>query len=840
MKRKFLFPLVLFTIAIGYAQTKLTEITFESPGRYSTSIPEFTDYSSSNTNSGRDYFLRTDGSNILAEKFNNIQGSYYFTAQDIDGEGATLPVYISINNINISGYSNLEFRVHLAEDDAITDPGEHWDRNDYVHFNYNIDKTSSLSNLLWIETNADDSNQSNRVPQIDTDFDGIGDGSIITDTFTQYIKSISGTGNLLDIEIELNLNAELEDIAIDNIEIWGTLDSCLTSVTWDGTSWSNGTGPDITSEAILNADYTTSSSIGSFSVCNLILNNADLLIADNTFIEIQNDISVDLDSSINIEPYGSIIQNNDLGSIINNGTMSVEKETAPMNNADEYTYWSSPVSGVTVDGTITQSNPNSHYTFNGQNFVDATAESENNNAQIPGQDDIDDNGDDWQHIGGNTIMQPGIGYATTISHSAYKNAPGLSAKQFKFSFNGDFNNGYYSVPIYRNDSEKNDINWNFVGNPYPSAIDADLFLESNGFISNDIAGSGYIDGAIFLWSQNTLASNTANGNQTFNLSNNDYAVINLAGEVAGGDGTTPVIILPSGHRCIPSGQGFFVSMSDEASAALVSGDIYTTNIAFSNAMRIANTSANSTFFKTSNSKKTTTNTPNKLWLNMTSENGVFSQILISYLNGATNKDDGASYDVTKFPTEGCSMYSILEGSNKKYAIQAKSPSSLNITETTSLGFKTTIPIPTLYTISIDHLQGNFFNTNSIYLKDKLLSSIHNLSHSNYSFSSEVGEFNNRFEVMLQNQALSTIDASLDNNKFKIIALDNHRVQFRTAAHLEIKNISIFDLSGRQVYHLKGHSSSETHKLSKLKRTVYIIRAKLSNGDILTKKMIIKQ
>ncbi|WP_282123285.1 hypothetical protein [Algibacter mikhailovii] len=821
---------------LGFNQTKIAEFTFEIPGGYSTNITEFTDYSFLATGSdGRDYFLRTDGSDIRAVGIDNPQGSYYFTAQDIDGEGANLPARLFIKNINISGYSNLEFRVHLAEDDAIT--GEHWDRNDYVHFNYDIDNSGTFSNLLWIATNANGPNQGNRAPQIDSDFDTIGDGPEITDTFTPYSRNLIGTGDLLNIEIEFQLNAEQEDIAIDNIEIWGKLDPCSSAVTWDGTNWSNSVGPDITMAAILYGDYTTSSNIGGFSACSLTLNNANLQITDHTFIEIQNDITVDAGSSIHIESYGSLIQNNDWSSFNNNGNTSVDKETAPMNSSDEYTYWSAPVSGATINGALTESNPVKRYRFNGQNFLDATAETDNNNAQVSGQDDVDDNGDDWQWLPGTTEMLPGVGYATTVTDLAYANAPGTSQKQLTFTFNGDFNNGTYTVPIYRNDSEINDFNWNLIGNPYPSPIDADLFFETNAYISSDVSGSGYIDGAIFLWSQNTIASSTTNGNQHLNFSNNDYAVINLAGEVAGGDGTTPITILPSGHRSIPSGQGFFVSMSNGASADLVSGDLFTTNITFSNAMRIADPLANSQFFKSSNSKSQVSTLANKLWLNLTSNHGVFSQILISYLYEATNNDDGPSYDVPKYPTKGCAMYSTFQGSNKKYAIQAKSAYSLTEEDTISLGFKISIPGTRAYTLSIDHLQGEFLQRHNIYLQDLIQGIIHNLSQSNYSFTAQEGEFNNRFKILFQESNLSKTKKELESPHLNIIQLDEDRLQFSTLKHLKIKTVTIFDLLGRPLYQLHGSSHSEVFSLTRLNKRGYITKVELSNGAVYTKKLI---
>lgn len=67
-------------------------LNFEVPGGYTTSVAEFSDLDPASIYSGYDYFLRTDGSDIGPNvAFTNRLGSYYFGAQDLDGEGATLP-----------------------------------------------------------------------------------------------------------------------------------------------------------------------------------------------------------------------------------------------------------------------------------------------------------------------------------------------------------------------------------------------------------------------------------------------------------------------------------------------------------------------------------------------------------------------------------------------------------------------------------------------------------------------------------------------------------------------------------------------------------------------------
>ncbi|MCD4788492.1 MAG: PKD domain-containing protein, partial [Bacteroidales bacterium] len=213
MKKTILLFLSLLGLLLSsekqFAQTTVWSLDFETVGGYTTSEPEFTD-------GYYDFFLRTDGSDIGPDVvYNGIIGTYYFAGMDIDGEGATLPVYLDIDDINISGQTSLQFRVYLAEDEA-NDGLEDWDDSDYVHFYYDVDNSGTFTNLLWIEN---DGSQYNSAPFIDTNFDGTGDGTEISDTFVQFSVPLPVTGSLIDIQIEFNLNSGDEDIAIDQLEI---------------------------------------------------------------------------------------------------------------------------------------------------------------------------------------------------------------------------------------------------------------------------------------------------------------------------------------------------------------------------------------------------------------------------------------------------------------------------------------------------------------------------------------------------------------------------------------------------------------------------------------------
>jgi hypothetical protein len=603
----------------------------------------------------------------------------------------------------------------------------------------------------------------------------------------------------------------------------------ISTATWDGVNWNwnDGTAqntlPNLSTNVVINGNYSTG--IGgiqtSFSACNLIVIGGNALTIDNnTFIQIQNNIIANGD--INVSSQGSVVQIDDSGTVSGSGVMQVTKRTAPMNNAFEYTYWSSPVSNATINSALAQSDVNRRFIFNAQNYLDATAEIGNNNATVAGQDDIDDNGDDWTLVGGATTMEPGVGYASAHDPTLFASTPGVPPYQFDYIFEGTFNTGVITVPIYRNDSEMADNNWNFIGNPYPSAIDADDFLTFNSSIAQTV---GATNGAIFLWSQNTAPDGNANGNQNLNFAQGDYAIINGTGETAGGDGISP-------SRHIPSGQGFFVAMDDAAASTIISGSIRTTDIVFNNSMRV--TGNNDLFFRNNFSEQ-----PDKLWLNLTSDNGVFSQILVAYIEGASNNFDGMYYDAFKNKSSNLysGLYTSIQNSDKKFAIQGKDPNSLSIDEIIEIGFNTSIQEPTIYTISIAQFEGQFLSENPIYLKDKLLNTIHNLKESDYTFTSEAGEFNDRFEIVFQDNALSTNEFDINPNDLKIVELGNGLVEFSIAKNHTIKEVVILDVIGREIYRLPGSSSVEVYNLEKLTKAAYIAQVELSNGQIITKKAI---
>ncbi|RXP64534.1 hypothetical protein EC396_00735 [Lutibacter sp. HS1-25] len=600
------------------------------------------------------------------------------------------------------------------------------------------------------------------------------------------------------------------------------------ATTWNGFSWSNGS-PNTNTTAILNADYNTFTN-GNFTSCSLIVNaNVLLTIANSTYLEIENNVFTN--GTILVENQGSFVQNtsSQIFKLNSTGNAIVQKTTAPINAWYEYTYWSSPVANETIETALAGAPSNRRFWFNAQNYLDKTAETGNNNVTIAGQDDIDDDGNDWQTCIATATMIPGVGYAATQSSATFT---GLGS-QYNYTFTGKFNNGTIAVPVYRNDCELLDTNWNFIGNPYPCAIDVDAFFNENVY---DLNANGTLEGAIYLWSQNTAPSSSANGNEQSNFSQSDYAIINgigaTAAQYSGGKSVIP-------NRFIPSCQGFFVALNNNANVTEVAGTIKKGAVIFNNSMRVV--ANNDQFFKTTQKSKSNTNY-NKIWLDLTAGNGVFSQILVGYVNGASNRLDNSFFDAVRNISSGnaINFYSFAEENSKKLAIQGKAASTLTVDEKIQLGIETTLPNSTKYNIAIAKIEGDFLSKNNIYLEDNLLGITHNLSESNYEFCLETGTFNNRFNLVFSQKTLSISNEEISDTNLSIIQLENGTFKISVNPNTSISTIEIIDTAGRILTTKQGCTSNEIYEFSTINTPVFLARVTTLNGQKLTKKAIDKR
>lgn len=572
------------------------------------------------------------------------------------------------------------------------------------------------------------------------------------------------------------------------------------STIWDGNSWSNDI-PDENFNATLNGHYNTFTN-GNLNAYNLQVNTNMVLTVDNgSYANIIQDVGVD--GQIIVETEGAFVQVNNSGNfnVREGGASQVNKTTSPLAHYYDYTYWSSPVNGITAMDAFAEANSGRRYWYNAQNFLDILFEIANTNTYIAGHDDIDDNGDDWSFLTNETILSPGVGYATAQSSSGF-----VTGNTYDFSFEGSFNTGNISTPIYYN-GDNGDKDWNLIGNPYPSSISADAFFAEN---------SSSIGGAIYLWSHASTADANGSGNSVYNFSADDYAIINSgSGEIAGGKNIIP-------NRYIPSGQGFFIQ-------ALANDDAI-----FNNSMRVADMTSNSQFFRNQEPF-------NKLWINLTTDHGIFNQILVAYVDNATDGFDGLAYDTQRILNHdlAATIYTTISGNlNNKYAIQGKAASSIHAAETIPLGFYTTINNATIYTLSIGKIQGDFLTGSPIYIVDNVMGITHNLKESDYSFTASTGEFNDRFTIIFDLNTLSNQTVSTTNQNLTVTLLPEEAIAFKTNSHTTIKHIALYDMTGQRISQLQGTSNVAVIATNSISKGAYFASITLDSDIVITKKIII--
>jgi hypothetical protein len=404
------------------------------------------------------------------------------------------------------------------------------------------------------------------------------------------------------------------------------------TTTWDGFNWSNGV-PSFSNSAVFAGNFTATDNIES---CNLTINSGVEVIVSSGF-------NVNLGGGLTIDPTGSFILSNDSNllqpeGVVNSGNIIVNRNSSEIYRSD-YTLWSSPVTGQNLKSFTPQTLTNRFYFYDSTASVNGSYAAVFNNSLFPGPLEATYN---FETTKGYLIRAP-----NTFSNYTPAVFPATTSAIDGVSYGGQFigtpNNGTI------NSSLNTALNgFNLLGNPYPSSISIESFLNAN---------SATIDGTIWLWRKiHDLGSGVG------------YATLTTAGITS----TQPGVSNGISNGTITIGQGFFVKVKTGLSTA---------NITFNNSMRSEDVS--NIFYKNQN---TVVLEKHRIWLNLSNETEIISQNLIGYVTGATDGVD-YSFEGENFGSTSISLSSIVD--NKEYNIQARalpfSPSDI-----VPLNFKTNI------------------------------------------------------------------------------------------------------------------------------------------------------
>ena len=440
----------------------------------------------------------------------------------------------------------------------------------------------------------------------------------------------------------------------------------------------------------------------------------------------------------------------------------------------DYIYWGTPISG---------------------NFVTQIAGARALTATQSGAFDLKFRyltglGGGWKPL---VTTEVGRGFITRIKQQApFINAIGRDL--INFTFTGTANNGDITVSNMRNAGGTYDHE--LLANPYPGSIDAGKFLDEN----QDL------EGAIYLWTAGTAV--TSNYTGVYKIE--DYSTWNKSGETAAN------LLAPLIDGKIASGQSFRVMVKTDNGSAT-----------FNNCMRL--TTGNTNFFRTGVAPAAI----DRFKLNMTGSNGVFSQTLIAYIQGATYGLD-RDYDAVSNSVSTAKIYSLL--GTTKLTINGRHP--YDATDVVPLGVSKATTATENFTISLVQQEGIFATgVATVYLHDILLGTYHDFVNGSYTFTTNTLASNDRFEVVYTNPniALNNSDFSLGQ---VIASINTNTLTIVTSNEME--SVDIFDLTGRKVLSIQSVNANNLNRSFNYSEGIYIAKIKLANGVIATQKLINKK
>lgn len=525
---------------------------------------------------------------------------------------------------------------------------------------------------------------------------------------------------------------------------------------WNGTTWSNGY-PVNNVAAVLNDDLVVTSDL---ECCSFTINNsAQVVVASEINLIVENELSIAETASLTIENNANLIQ---INNSTNSGVITQLRDTNPLMRLD-YVMWSSPVTGSQTlknFSPLTLTNRFYTYTTSTNNYTSVTSPI-------------------------STGFQEGKGYLIRMPDN-HPTTPTIWTGEFV----GIPKNGDIDVELLYNNNE---FKYNAIGNPYPSTISAEAFLQLN---------NAEIEGTLYFWRKTNNAAGTA------------YASYTLGGSTT----TSPTSTIPNGT--IQVGQGFIVAAKNVANPTA----------RFTNGLRVDNNS--NQFFRSNFGLPYATQSEmerHRIWLNLTNTSGFFSQMMVGYMSQATNEVDELIDG--KYIGDSQTALSSLVNSGE-YVIQGRAL-PFDVTDVVPLIFRT--GTAGNFTVTLSDFDGLFQGDQLIFLKDNVTGSVHDLKLGGYNFYTQIGVFNARFEIIYQNATLGIENPELANSL--IVATGNQQIQLKSTTEL-IQKIQVYDVLGRTLFQ---HDSVQNQLfvipgLLPSFQTL-MIKVQLTNGLTISKKVV---
>jgi len=548
------------------------------------------------------------------------------------------------------------------------------------------------------------------------------------------------------------------------------------------------------------------------TVLGLVNSLNELSINADNKLEVSHYLKID--GVIDLDGESQLIQTTD-SDFDTSSTGNLERDQQGVGNKFRYNDWSSPVSSnaststytvasVLKDGTDANNPININF-VGGYNGDNTTTPIQIANYWIyKYANDDHDNYSKWNQIGSTGPLKAGEGYLMKGTAN-----PGVLTDQ-NYVFVGKPNNGDISLTV----APTNDY---LVGNPYPSAIDADAFIIDN---VNSIEG-----GTIYFWEHYGGDSHNLKdyqaGYASYNLSGGVIATSHPINDPLAGPGSKEP------QQFIAVGQGFFVQ-----------GDADGGDIVFKNSQRAFVTEANplnSIFLKTSQTKKGETSiekkgdTRLKIKLALESNSSMRRQLLLTIDERASDAIDWG-FDGPIYEEFSEDMYWPIE--NGKYVIQGTN--NLTKDKEIPLAIKSVGGLITIKIDAIENAPENF----EVYIKDTTTGETYDILKAGLEIELEAGVYSDKFVITFQPR-LKTIDEITLNEGVHIFMNNTtSELQINKILDTQITDVVLYNYLGQTV---KTWNTNFEERLTSLPLNMatgaYIVNVNTIDGTI-TKKIII--
>ena len=574
-----------------------------------------------------------------------------------------------------------------------------------------------------------------------------------------------------------------------------------------------------------------------FSLAQLTVENANYIFVEDIVIFVEDDVNLENSGSyLYLRDEAQLLQGS--GTTGNSGVGKLSVYQQGTVDQYSYNYWCSPVGNIDASsfGNRTFRPNNNIYDITSAPITSSLATYTTN---LDGSSsplvissawiwsyDPGTLYSEWDFIGNTGSVSPGYGFTM-------KGTSGSGDNQ-EYDFRGKPNSGEIKTSVLNNE-------WTLIGNPYPSALDAAEFIHDT--YNTDFTGT------LYYWEQDLsvnshyvydyiggYASYTTTAPDGMDNTVDSYTPATFTTF----DGAGNIVNLPppgqtgskTAQRYIPVGQGFMIEGN-------TTGDVRVNN----DQRDFEKESGSSSYFfempDQSESLRTSINGLNivpedykRFRVNVDFNNVYTRQLLMNFHDSATvGFDRGLE---AKHP-DVISSDAFWPIDQVEYCIQA-------------LAFDTSLKIPLSITLDEQQLvrfrifDVQRFDDQEIFLHDKEIDLYVDLRQQSYELNLDLGLYDDRFEIVFEmNDSLGLSDEDVlglnifQNNSLSELTILNPN-------SLEVNSVSLFDLSGKQLFIVNDLSVSESYKFStkNLSDGVYLAIVGIDGINQITKRVIVHQ